>query len=192
MPRTSGPKDDSPLVSAARAVDDELRAFDELARTLLRAPLEGQKHLERAARLLEDLGGGEERLGAKLGALVQAITVAREQREQRMQQVRDRAGEVERRASEFQALLQRYGALGGRAAAMNERVAAAAESPEDLPALVEAIERELGELGAEAGTLGEAARAAGFLDLVKLAETMRSEVGTTRARLKKPARRTVH
>lgn len=187
-------KNESALVEAARALDAELDEFETAAQTLLRAPLDGQKHLERAARLLGELGSGEERLGARLGALVQAITVAREQRERRLAQVRERAHDVERRAAEFSALLQRYGALGARAAGLNERVAAHADAgePASLAVMIGEIEGELAGLAAEAGVLVEAARASGFTDLVKLAETMRSELGTTRSRLKKMPRESLH
>jgi chromosome segregation ATPase len=174
---------DSPLVAAARALEAELAAFERAARALNKAPLDSQRHLERAGQLLGEIGEGEERLGARLAALVQVIGAARAARESQVDGIRARAQEVERRTAEFQALVTRCADLGERASQLNTRLASVAEGP--TPELLESVDSELSTLLVDAEALWTDTRAAGFTDVGKLAESLKQQFAATRARLRR-------
>ncbi len=174
---------DSPLVAAARALEAELAAFERAARALAKAPLDSQRHLERAGQLLGEIGEGEERLGGRLSALVQVIAAARDAREAQVAGIRARALEIERRTGEFQALVTRCAALGERASALNTRLAGVSEAPS--PELLDDVDQTLTTLLEDAEALWVDTRAAGFTDVSKLAESLRQQFAATRARLRR-------
>lgn len=65
VPPTMSKRDklqDSELVVAARALDAELARFESQAEQLEKAPLQSEKHLERASAMLQGLADLDEQL----------------------------------------------------------------------------------------------------------------------------------
>lgn len=173
---------ESPLVAAARALDAELRDFERASRSLANAPLDTQRHIERAGRVLREVADSEDRLGARLGELVAAIAAAREAREAHVEAVRLRARVIEKRTLELQALLQRYGGLGERATRLNAHLM---EGAGGGAAMLAEVDAELGGLVDDAEALFATARDADFPDVARLADSLRQQLRTVRGKLRK-------
>src|SRR5579884_3723268 len=115
----SKPNTTSPLVAAAAAVDEELRAYDELAREAKRVPLEGEKALARAARLLSDATGRQAPIQQKLRLLLDEIEAARARQQASLEALVEVARALEARAATYDGLMKRFVALGEAATRVN-------------------------------------------------------------------------
>jgi hypothetical protein len=153
--------DSSELVTAAGDFDRELATYYRLGDLFLRAPLDSQKHLERANATLQDLARCEERLGAAAQRLVAAIADARKRQESLAQQVVDHAPKLQDRNTAAKAMIARLADIAAEVAAINQNVTG--PDVTDVPALAERVLA----LAARSETLAGEARAA---DLVELAE----------------------
>jgi hypothetical protein len=175
---------ESALVAAAKALDQELVAFAAAREALDHAPLASQRHLERAGQLLDAIATSEEQLRLRLGALARALHEADAAREADSQAILRRAAHIEARSLELKKLVAMHRELGARAgeisAAIAARVAAGVE-----PATLQAIDGDLAGLQAESEALRSAARAADFQDVAKLADSLRDQLQSARARLRK-------
>jgi hypothetical protein len=181
------PKDqlDSPIVSAALAVDAELRRFHDVCRLLQKSELNSQKALQRAGETLKQIVESEQRLGETVRNLVQAITHAREEQEAEAIGVQTRAKEIEARSLTYQELLERYAALGQEASDLNTRITglAAPESGKDPVAELEAADGSILALMQGAQDLAAAAREKDFNDISRQAESLRQQLAITRGKL---------
>src|SRR5262245_46302685 len=95
----------SELMSAALAFDEELERFGKLADAVNRAPLNSQKNLERAARMFDEVGAAEKRLGEAAQSLVMALNVARQKQETHAGVISERAKAIEQRTAAASELL---------------------------------------------------------------------------------------
>ncbi|HEY1813547.1 MAG TPA: hypothetical protein VGG74_14445 [Kofleriaceae bacterium] len=127
----------SELVSAAADFDQELAAYYRLGDLFLRAPLDTQKHLERANATLQELARCEERLGAVAQRLVSAIAGARERQQDLAQRVVDHAPKLQDRNVAAKAMLARLGSIAAEVAAINQNVS----GPDltDVPVIAERV-----------------------------------------------------
>ncbi len=174
----------SDLMAAALAFDDELEHFGKLAEAARKGPLNSQKNLERAARMFDEIGASEKRLGTAAQALVSTLNVARQKQESHALSIQQRADLIEQRTTAVAALLQRYAALGEKAAALNQlAVGIAAKSSngervsdaELRPALGE-LRARMGEVAEGARSLTAAAREADFEDIARQADSLRQQI----------------
>jgi hypothetical protein len=170
----------SALLEAAGAVEDELIAFDELAREAKRVTLDGKKALGRAAKLLEQSAELQESAQGKLRALVVEIEGARRRQDASMATLLDFARTLEGRAREFRALEERFAALAESARAVNTMAAelgARGEAPSgELLDPLRTLEQRMREVAASAEALARDARDGGWSELARMADAARQQV----------------
>src|SRR6185312_8640539 len=102
----------SDLSAASEALEAELARFEELANTLKKIPLNSGKNLDRAAKATAEVTESQERVGARVGALVQAVSRVRERQEGTALSLHARVNEIQEKTIAFGELLQRLSALG--------------------------------------------------------------------------------
>ena len=123
------------LVQAAGALEEELRQLDALASEARRLPLTSRKNVEKTAAKMQELGGFEERLGARLRAVVEAIAGARGVPARRSSRgSRPAPTSCSDAVTALVALLEHYQGLGSRAQALSAAVKEAAAGPADRDA----------------------------------------------------------
>jgi hypothetical protein len=175
----------SELVAAAEALESQLTRFESLADQLRKAPLNSEKSLERASKLLRDVAEQDQVLNASVSALVAAVTAARDRQQVQAEAVNARAEELQRRAETFKALLERYGALGGSAAELNLRMQefaaqrAKAQTPEqsaELMGTLDALNERMGQVAEEAQSVVRLAEEQDFTDVGRQADSLRQQL----------------
>lgn len=180
----------SDLVTAAEALDRELRTFEGLAEAVRKHPLSSQKNLERMAATLKEVTESDDRLSAGIQALLAAINHARERQEAQARAVHARALELQQRTEELGALQQRYAALGVSAGELNalmQQIAArkseTGASDADLAAGLGELIEKLGQIAGEAKHLTETARERDFVDVMQQADALRQQLQAARNKL---------
>jgi hypothetical protein len=158
--RTRSP---SPLIEAAEAFDDALRAYTQLSEQFVKTPLSSSRQLERANEVLQEIVGCEERLGAAGQDLAAAVGAARDRQEQLARDVLDRLPVLEARNQHLAELLGQFEALGQEAAALNATITTA--DPREVAATTAG-------LATRADALAGAARDAAFDELASQAHAM--------------------
>ena len=175
---------ESALVAAAKALEQELVAFAATRQAIDHAPLASQRHLERAAQLLSAVAGIEEQLHLRVGELARVLQEADTARRVQAEAILTRASQIEARSHVLRGLVDRHGELGRRVseakAGIAERVAGGIDE-----ATLKAIDAQLGGLVTESEALRSAARAADFQDVAKLADSLRDQLHSSRAKLSK-------
>jgi chromosome segregation ATPase len=182
-------KDTPALVAAAMALDDELRAFDELARDAKEQRMNGQKALSRTAALLSQSLNARERIEDGVRKLVAEIGAAQKRQQDSIQILVDVAAELERRTKQRDDLLSRFAGLGTSAARVNvlaadlaTRKQEGATEPEILE-LLTGIQAEMTGVAAEADALTEAAEATGWPEIARQADAVRQQVSAVKSKL---------
>ena len=181
-PLAKKPETKSELVHAASALDDELGRFEDGVAAFKKLALSSKKNLDRAAKMLEELAQSEASMGTQIQALVTAIQGTRERQLQRVDAVREKAEELKARSIEFRELIVQFESLGTGAAALNEKL----QSPE--PAIIDVAD-EVTALGAKAESLTTLAREKGFDDVTHLADGLRQQLDSLKAKLAKTQER---
>jgi len=156
-----------------------------------RERLDSEKSLRQAARTMQELEDSEGRLGQHLQSLVAAIGSARERQEQLALAVQERARQMRQRSVDLGDLLVRWEALGKAAADVNRLVQQVAstieqignETGRDAVAFRE-IDDRLGRLADDSEELSRAAQAEAFVDLGKLADSLRLRLLSARNRFR--------
>jgi hypothetical protein len=177
-------RDASELIAAALAFDEELERFGRLAEAVRTGPLDSQKNLQRAAKMFDEIGESEKRLGHAAQSLVTALNAARQKQEAHASLIRERADLIEQRSATAADLLQRYGAMGEKASDLNQlALSIAAKCANARPAADSELARALGELrarldevAANAQSLTAAARDADFEDIARQADSLRQQI----------------
>jgi chromosome segregation ATPase len=167
---------ESALIAAAAALDDELVQFHDAVGAFDKLQLSSKKQLDRAAQALNELAESEQRLGAHVQALVQAVASTREGQNAEIDVIRKKAEALKTRSLEFQALIAQFELLGAGAAALNKKLQG------DVPAL-DAVVVEVTALAGQAGTLNAAAREKGFDDVAHLADGLRQQLSALASKL---------
>lgn len=172
----------SPLVSAAAAVDDELRGYDELAQEARRTKIDGEKGLKRVVALVQESAGRNERIQEKLKALVSEIEAARARQVESLNTLLEAARTVEARAQQHESLMHRFAELGESAERVNamaieisERKRAGAPEAELLDRLA-GIQMQMATVVAEAEALATRADEEHWPDLARQANAVRQQV----------------
>jgi hypothetical protein len=176
MPNTAK---DSVLISAATALDAELGRFQDAVDAFKKLPLSSKKHLERATAALNALAESEQRLGANVQALVQAVAATREGQTTHLEVIRAKAETLKARSIEFQQLIGQFESLGQGAAALNARLTSGA-------APVTAVLDEVTALATKAESLTALAREKDFDDVAHMADGLKQQLSALAGKLKPP------
>src|SRR5256885_10213876 len=107
------------LADSAAALEAALKKFDELVAAAKRAPLDSRKHIERAARTLQDAAENQEACANALSSLATALGDARQRNEESAKALGARAAEIQARATEHDQLTSDLRAIAERATELN-------------------------------------------------------------------------
>jgi hypothetical protein len=182
-------KKPSPLIAAAAALDQELRAYDELAREAKHLRVSTEKGMQRAIRLVQESSGANESIQEKLRALVAQLEEARGRQVESLNVLLEAARTVQARAESHDVLMRRFGALGESARHVNELVGALASKrnegateTEMLAALSE-IQAQMTSVASEAESLTQRATEEDWPEVARQADGIRQEVISARNKL---------
>ncbi|KFE66025.1 hypothetical protein DB31_1090 [Hyalangium minutum] len=182
----------SELVAAAESLDAQLTRFESLADQFRKAPLNSEKNLERASKLLRDVAEQDQQLNAAVSALVAAVTKTRDRQQTQAESVNARAQELQQRAEAFKALLERYGALGQSAAELNQRMqdfaaqrakAQSSEQNAEVLGILDALNQRMGEVAEEASAVTKLGEEQDFTDIGRQADSLRQQLLSARNKL---------
>jgi cytochrome c556 len=186
-------KTTSELVAAAEALEAQLTRFESLAEQFRKAPLNSEKSLERASKLLRDVAEQDQQLNASVSALVAAVTATRDRQQTQAESVNARAQELQQRAETFKTLLERYGALGQSAAELNQRMQEFAaqrnksqgtgEQNAELIGILDALNDRMGQVADEAQAVTGLAEEQDFTDIGRQADSLRQQLLSARNKL---------
>jgi predicted nucleic acid-binding Zn-ribbon protein len=181
----------SPLIEAAATLEGELTRLNNLAEEAQRLPLTSRKNLEKTMRVLQDLGGTEERLEPAVRALMGAVAALTERQGGQAEALRARAEEVQARQRALQELFRRYLELGKKASDFNLVVQKFAEDTRrgmdsggapDQGEIARLL-AEMDKLGEESGTLAKDAADQQFQDVAIEVDAVQKQVMAARNRL---------
>jgi hypothetical protein len=171
-----------PLVAAAAALDDELRAYDELAAEAHRIKFDSEKSLHRGLRIVQDSQERNDVIQEKLRALVAEIEQARGRQVESLNKLLEAAQTVQARVQEHEALMARFAALGESAQRVDaltlelsaKRTAGASES--DLLQGLGEIQVQMATVVGEAEALAQRATEQDWPELARQADAVRQQV----------------
>ncbi len=182
----------SELTAAAEALDEQLRRFESLTEQFKKAPLNSEKSLEKASKLLRDVAEQDRVLNESVSALVAAVAGARDRQQKNAEAVNEHAQYLEKRAETFKTLLERYGALGQSAAELNQRMqdfAAKRAEPQTAEKSVEVVSSldglsdRMGQVADEAQEVVKLADEQDFTDIGRQADSLRQQILSARNKL---------
>jgi uncharacterized protein YoxC len=182
----------SELTAAAEALDNQLRRFESLTEQFKKAPLNSEKSLEKASKLLRDVAEQDRVLNETVSALVAAVAGARDRQQKNAEAVNEHAQYLEKRAETFKTLLERYGALGQSAAELNQRMqdfAAKRAEPQTAEKSVEVVNSldglsdRMGQVADEAQEVVKLADEQDFTDIGRQADSLRQQILSARNKL---------
>ena len=182
----------SELVAAAESLDAQLTRFESLAEQFRKSPLNSEKNLERASKLLRDVAEQDQQLNASVSALVAAVTKTRDRQQVQAESVNARAQELQQRAEAFKVLLERYGALGQSAAELNQRMQdfatqrAKVQTPEqntEVLGILDALNERMGQVADEAQAVTQLGEEQDFTDIGRQADSLRQQLLSARNKL---------
>jgi hypothetical protein len=167
----------SDLSAASEALEAELARFEELANTLKKIPLNSGKNLDRAAKATAEVTDSQERVGARVGALVQAVSRVRERQEGTAASLHVRVNEIQEKTLVFGKLLERLSALGDEARAINELIGTAG------PGVIDAVQTRMSGVLDTAQKLTTDAGAEDLEDISRQGEALRQQIQATKNKL---------
>ncbi|HEX8699272.1 MAG TPA: hypothetical protein VF815_10580 [Myxococcaceae bacterium] len=182
----------SELTAAAEVLDEQLRRFESLTDQFKKSPLNSEKSLERASKLLRDVAEQDRVLNESVSALVAAVSNARDRQQKNAEAVNEHAQYLEKRAETFKTLLERYGALGQSAAELNQRMqdfAAKRAAPQtaetnvELVGSLDALSERMGQVAEEAQAVVTLADEQDFGDIGRQADSLRQQILSARNKL---------
>ncbi len=182
----------SELTAAAEALDEQLRRFESLTDQFKKSPLNSEKSLERASKLLRDVAEQDRVLNECVSALVAAVSGARDRQQKNAEAVNEHAQYLEKRAETFKTLLERYGALGQSAAELNQRMqdfAAKRSEPQtaeknlQLVESLDGLSERMGQVADEAQAVVTLADEQDFGDIGRQADSLRQQILSARNKL---------
>jgi hypothetical protein len=182
----------SPLVAAAQALELELRRYAVIADSVVKAPLDSQKGIDRASSSIAEAAEAEQRVLDGVKALALAINAVREEQAERGAAVNERAGLVIERRAALDGLLARFEGIGTVVRTLNEaaqKVSGYKPDPYDpeggsavdetLAKIEDGMDecaRHASEVQAEGGNLG-------FGDVARQADQLRQQSLSTKNRV---------
>ncbi|MDP9002010.1 MAG: hypothetical protein M3O46_18095 [Myxococcota bacterium] len=185
----SKPNPTSPLVAAAAAIDEELRAYDELAREAKRIELDGGKSLGRAAHILEQATTRQPQIQEKLRVFVGEIEAAQGRQQESLGTLVEVSRAVADRAAEFEGLMHRFAALGEAAKAVNQLTGELSVRRKDgaldgeLLAGLRSVEERMNAVVVDAESLARDASQGSWPEIARQAEAVRQQVFSAKNKL---------
>ena len=178
---------ESPLLAAARQLDEDLRRFQTLSQELSRAPINSEKTLQRAGQLLEACSAHESKLVESLSAFAQAMQSVQQIQQTCMAAIGEGTARVAERHAQRLELQQRVTQLGVGARAASAPVADLPEldaptSSQMLAPLGE-VERRLGAVIDEAAEVSALAQHGDWSDLQRDTQSLREQLQALRNRV---------
>jgi chromosome segregation ATPase len=169
------------LSQAVHALDEELARFASLAATAERVPLTSERNLEKAARAINEAAESQQRVGAHIATLIDAISQARGQHDATAQRVIELRDRVQARASELEGKLARFAALGREAQEISARVRQLGDNggkppTRDTIAQLGEVAALMGGVVEGAATLEREAQAAELEELARQCDSLRQQV----------------
>jgi uncharacterized protein YoxC len=161
-----------PLVLAAERLDEVLTDYDRAAHALLRQKLDSRKNLGKAADLLNEVAGADEKLSAEVQAMVGAIAEARDRQQKIAEQVHARAQEVLTRTEALAPLLTAFEELAMEVRKLGEGAGEVGSSTETLDGILNRVD----ELGQRAKELAGMAQEKDFADVASEAHALREQL----------------
>jgi hypothetical protein len=177
------------LVAAATALDDELRAFDEIARQAKEQRMNSQKTLSRTAAILTESVTARGRIEAGVRRLVAEIGQAQQRQEASVQALVHVAAELEQRTKNRDQLLTRFAGLGTAAARVNAMAAELAErrtqgaTETEVLEFLREIEAQMTQVAAEADELTQVADKDGWPEIARQGDAVRQQVNAAKSKL---------
>jgi chromosome segregation ATPase len=172
----------SSLTEAAAALDAELREFEGRVELARKVKLTSEKNLAKAAIATTDAARGQEKVVARLRALIEAIEAARARQEAQAGELQERAQQIVRRRDEFLSLRERFDAVGAEARALNDwlqgapQPAAAAEGKAELLGRLREAEARMARVIEGAGAVATACTEAGLEDVASDADSLQKQM----------------
>jgi chromosome segregation ATPase len=179
----------SSLTEAAAALDAELREFEGKVELARKVKLTSEKNLARAAIATTDAARGQEKVVARLRALIEAIEAARARQEAQAGELQERAQDIVRRRDEFLSLRERFDAVGAEARALNDWLQAApqptgtAEGKAELLGRLREAEARMTRVIEGAGAVATACTEAGLEDVARDADSLQKQMQGARNRV---------
>jgi len=197
---TSNKTPPGPLAMAASALESELRRYEETSTQLESLPLNSEKTLQRARKVLEECAAHQEALAVLLPAFAQAMQAAQNRQEKCMTVTAEGTQRIKVRFNERVALLERVAALGHRAQEIHQPIAelsAALSEPTNAeeaenqnrnqPAVVlkslEEVNARTEAVIEEAESVRKAATEAEWLDIARDAQTLKEQLQSARNKI---------
>jgi hypothetical protein len=186
------PKEDTPLASAAAALDAEVRKYADLADQIARAPLTSEKAIERVTRAVADAVEGEKRVLEALRALVETINEARDRQARSTEILNERGAVIAQKRTELELILVRFRNIGTIAKGLSEamqKVTTYKPDPYDptgaelVRETLAKIESGITECAKHAEEVGVDAQKRDFEDVARQADGLRQQLLATKNRL---------
>jgi hypothetical protein len=178
---------ESPLLAAARRLDEDLRRFQSLSQELSQGPINSEKTLRRAGQLLEACSAHESKMQESLSAFGQAIQTVQQLQQACMEAVGEGTARVAARHAERLALQERVAQLsaGARAASapMAELPELDAPTSSQMLAPLGEVERRLGLVIDEAAQVSTLAQQGDWTDLLRDTQSLREQLQSLRNRV---------
>ena len=178
---------ESPLLAAARQLDDDLRRFQTLSQELSHGPINSEKTLRRAAQLLEACSAHESKVVESLSAFGRVIQDVQQIQHECMEAVGQGTARIAARHAERLALQSRVAQLSAGARAASAPMAELPEldaniSSQLLTPLGE-VERRLGLVIDEAAEVSALAQQGDWSDLLRDTQSLREQLQSLRNRI---------
>ena len=177
---------DGPLAAAAAALEGELRRYEETVAELQKLPLNSDKTLQRARKVLEECAGHQEKLAVLLPAFAQAMQQAQLRQQQCMDATAHGTDKIRTRFEARMALLERVAALGQQAQDINAPVAAVISAqveertPTELLKSLEDVGARTEAVIAEAEAVHKLAQDGDWQDIARDTDTLKQQLQSAR------------
>lgn len=185
MAKSNAPE--SPLLSAARQLADDLTRFESISLELSRLSINSEKSLQRARQSLQACSEHEASLAQSLQAFARAMQSMQETQQRCVELTADATQRIATRLAERSQLQSRLATLGESARAVSAPVAELVErgatDSNDLLLPLQEVERRLEAVIAEGAELCELSRAGDWSDLERDTHALREQLQALRNRV---------
>lgn len=188
MAGPSSKKLETPLASAAAALEAELGEYEKFVLDVQRMSINSEKAMHRAKALLEDCAAGEARMAERLQAFAAAVQGVQLRQQTCISEAVAAAERIQQRLQNRSGLLERFSALGDRARALNEPVAAleakeGEANAQDLLTTLGEVAQRTEAVIEEADALGIDAQKNDWQDIAREATTLKQQIQSARNKI---------
>jgi len=178
---------ESPLLAAARQLDEDLRRFQTLSQELSHGPINSEKTLRRAGQLLEECSLHESKVVESLTAFGQAMQAVQQLQQACMAAVGEGTARIAARHAERLALQERIAQLSAGARAASAPMANLPEldapTSSQMRAPLGEVERRLGAVIDEAAEVSALAQQGDWNDFLRDTQSLREQLQALRNRV---------